>query len=191
MSTSTTSYGPCTITHACGHTSQVTQINPVDTTDGCLCAACMAKEWAKQDREANRITRRLTGEVSDYRGHLRWRLRATEAEVQAALEAAGLPVPTMERDAGDDSRSERKAHAVTLRIMKCGRVRCACGDHGTWSHTVSGTCGDKPALWAECGNCRGTAIGSCLTGDTMYAAIAAIEAAERCGEDIDEWVDAA
>lgn len=189
--TSGIDYGPCTITHSCGHTSQVTKRNPADSTEDTLCVSCMSKEWERQDREANRITRRLTGEVRNEHGYLRWRLRSTEQEVRNALESAGLPVPIMDRDAGDDPQRERRVHASTLKQMQCGRVRCACGSHGSWSHTVSGSAHDNPALWAGCDNCRGTAIGYCLTGVAMHAAIAAIESAERCGADIDEWVDAA
>lgn len=45
-------------------------------------------------------------------------------------------------------------------LIAATNVRCACGDHGDWSESISGTSWDQPCVWAGCGNCRGTAIGT-------------------------------
>lgn len=55
--------------------------------------------------------------------------------------------------------------------------RCACGCGGTWDKTVSGTIGDKPAIWMGCKYRNGSAVGGGVVD--QCAAIHAIIAA--CG----------
>lgn len=39
------------------------------------------------------------------------------------------------------------------------RVRCGCGSYGTTDDSISGSAGDKPAVWLGCPNCSGSALG--------------------------------
>ena len=49
----------------------------------------------------------------------------------------------------------KEAH-VAWAAQNC---RCACGCLGDESHSISGSCGDKPAAWLGCHYCAGTALG--------------------------------
>lgn len=61
-------------------------------------------------------------------------------------------------------RSGAEARLRMLEVARClvaaTRVRCACGNTGDWSESVSGTSGDRPCVWAGCGNCSGQAVGA-------------------------------
>ena len=52
-----------------------------------------------------------------------------------------------------------RIQAVAERMVRAENTRCGCGRHGSWEHTISGTSGDRPCVWAGCPNCRGTAVG--------------------------------
>jgi hypothetical protein len=59
---------------------------------------------------------------------------------------------------------------VATTMVRAENTRCACGAHGSWDDTVSGTSGDRPCVWAGCPNCAGTAVGvPVLTIDLRYA----------------------
>lgn len=179
---------PCKCKY-CGKNSDVVRHIPDDmiltSTESQSCQACDSS----YDKKRAKLILAMTGSSVDDRGTVRWRLRASESELTAALEAGRYHIPQMVRDSGDDPSVERAMHRIALVAMECGRIRCGCGSYGTWSRTVSGTIGTSPAIWAECENCRGSAIGGGLVGEDMHTALAAIEAAARCDADIDDWVD--
>lgn len=52
-----------------------------------------------------------------------------------------------------------RAKAVEARLAAAEQARCACGDHGDWSCSLSGTSFDRPCAWAGCPNCSGQALG--------------------------------
>ncbi len=185
-------YGTYTITYACGHAVEQRVFPAHRAKDESSSQRCLACD-AKRRKDAAKITRKLTGEVADDAGVLHWRLAATVAAVRKALEAAGLgdEVREYRRDDGDDEAKERRIHARALRVMQAGRVPCACGANGSWDDTISGSIGGKPALWAACPRCYGSAVGGGITGDAAAMVRQAIAAAERCGADVDAWVDAA
>jgi hypothetical protein len=70
--------------------------------------------------------------------------------------------------------NERQARIndVAETMVAAENVRCACGDHGSWEHTISGTSGpgNTPCVWAGCPNCTGRAVGiPVLLSDLRYA----------------------
>jgi hypothetical protein len=51
-----------------------------------------------------------------------------------------------------------RAAAVKERLEAAEKVRCPCGNHGSWDACVVGTSGGQPCVWAGCENC-GSAVG--------------------------------
>lgn len=154
----------------------------------------MSTATEKLGKKLNAVMKKLTGDLPNEYGILRWRLGCTQDELGAALDKAGADGwrPNMERDNGDDVATELRVHAWVLREMKARASRCACGCGGTWDRTVSGTCGYQPAIWGGCSRRGGSATSAPFAGaEDVGKFVAAREAAERLDISLDDLVDLA
>lgn len=151
------------------------------------------KKVANLEKKLDAVTKKLTGELPNEYGILRWRLRCTPQELAAALDKAGADGwrPTMEHDDGTDIIAELKAHQSILTDMAAvnRHSRCPCGCGGSWNRTVGGTVGLKPTVWMGCSRNRGSSVGGSITGAGQVAQINAVTASsERLGITADDMV---